>query len=374
VSDETDPQLDAHVADLRAQIESNLPSEASPSTFEAIASRAAELSEWTEGDLDPSADREHEFGEHEFGEHEFVEGVDGRDEDLAPFVVALQGLLDEELDTATQETAAAPPPSEDGERGKRAKPSKRGAMAVGIGLVIALAAAVALFVAPRIGLRDGASRQGVEAPHVDSSDQEAHLALERFPERARRGRRDGGGGDEDGATALPVAEEVLPEVAPMDGAVVADEAPEPRTRSKASPRRDRIAELEEEAQAHLAARDYAQAERKLRKIIERGGVSRASELAHGDLFAVVRAQGRDLVPEWKSYLATFPRGRYAEDARAGLCRRATGAKRDECWAIYERDFPQGSHRPASTGGRKTEPKRDPATASGDPHSAGENAG
>ncbi|MCA9634570.1 MAG: hypothetical protein KC420_00860 [Myxococcales bacterium] len=47
---------------------------------------------------------------------------------------------------------------------------------------------------------------------------------------------------------------------------------------------------------------------------------------------------------WEEYLRRFPRGRYADDARAGLCRRADDADASECWRRYLEAFPRGTHR------------------------------
>ena len=70
------------------------------------------------------------------------------------------------------------------------------------------------------------------------------------------------------------------------------------------------------------------------------------EMAHADLFTLA-SQARDvglLRKRWKAYLGRFGRGRFADDARAGLCRTAAAAQRDGCWAQYLEDFPKGSFR------------------------------
>jgi hypothetical protein len=69
------------------------------------------------------------------------------------------------------------------------------------------------------------------------------------------------------------------------------------------------------------------------------------ELAYGDLFVLTRRAGdaEELARLWGTYLALFPRGLYAEDARAGLCRRAAGAQRRVCWDLYLETWPEGAH-------------------------------
>jgi hypothetical protein len=46
---------------------------------------------------------------------------------------------------------------------------------------------------------------------------------------------------------------------------------------------------------------------------------------------------------WSQYLEVFPKGRFADDARAGLCRHAPTDARASCWQQYLDDFPAGTH-------------------------------
>lgn len=108
---------------------------------------------------------------------------------------------------------------------------------------------------------------------------------------------------------------------------------------------ERIATLDAEAQALWREGKLAAAEDKFREITRIGGLRRSVELAYGEMFALVRQQKRDQQPVWREYLQRFPRGRYAEDAQAGLCRRATGAERERCWQQYREKFPGGMHAP-----------------------------
>jgi hypothetical protein len=113
--------------------------------------------------------------------------------------------------------------------------------------------------------------------------------------------------------------------------------------------RDRVAELEAKAQAHWAAGELALAQTVYRQILAIAGRSRYADLAYGDLFTLARQRG-DLGAEqrlWREYLSVFPRGRFAEDARVGLCRRAPASEREACWRSYLADFPQAVHAAAA---------------------------
>lgn len=109
---------------------------------------------------------------------------------------------------------------------------------------------------------------------------------------------------------------------------------------------ERIAAIDAEAHAAWKARDYAKAEERFEALIDLAGSSRLADLAYGDLFTLARRRG-DASREsalWKRYLSRFPEGRFADDARAGLCRRAGADARAQCWREYLDDFPAGSFR------------------------------
>ena len=118
---------------------------------------------------------------------------------------------------------------------------------------------------------------------------------------------------------------------------------------KPSKLRDRVRALDAEAQARWRAGDRKGAHASFRQIIKIAGRSRYADLAYGDLFTLARQRG-DRGAElalWREYLECFPKGRFADDARAGVCRRAHAAdasKRVACWRRYLDDFPGGAHR------------------------------
>lgn len=123
--------------------------------------------------------------------------------------------------------------------------------------------------------------------------------------------------------------------------------PEPRRaphREPAAPApiSDPLADLDARAQELWRAGDLPGAERLFREIITRAPASRHAELAYGDLFTLVRQrkQAANLEQLRRDYLASYPRGRFADDARAELC--ARGGDPD-CWAAYLDDFPEGAH-------------------------------
>lgn len=100
--------------------------------------------------------------------------------------------------------------------------------------------------------------------------------------------------------------------------------------------------------AHAAWRagDLARAERLFRRLAKRAGTGRLGDLAYGDLFTLARQRGergKD-AKLWREYLRRFPQGRFADDARAGLCRRAEGQAQRQCWERYLQAMPKGAHR------------------------------
>lgn len=136
--------------------------------------------------------------------------------------------------------------------------------------------------------------------------------------------------------------------------VVPQPEPAPERASKPATPPDRLRALSEQARTLWRDGDRTGAEAKFLQVVNQGGRSSLAELAWGDLFTLARQQGDDarLAKRWRSYLARFPKGRYADDARAGLCRRAGDG--GQCWRDYLRDFPRGSYRAeasANTEGR-----------------------
>jgi hypothetical protein len=109
---------------------------------------------------------------------------------------------------------------------------------------------------------------------------------------------------------------------------------------------ERLALLDEQAYALLRAGQYEQATRRFRTIVEIGGRSEYAELAFGELFALARRDKRDdgLDNLWPAYLKRFPSGRYADAARAGLCRRTPEQSQRACWTDYLLEHPHGAAR------------------------------
>lgn len=143
------------------------------------------------------------------------------------------------------------------------------------------------------------------------------------------------------AAWVPVPELPLPEAAAPTIATPEPAAGRPGVRP-VDP--DRLRTVSDEARRLWRAGDRTGAEAKFLEVTRTGGRTPLAELAWGDLFALARQMGDDgrLAQRWRGYVAKFPRGRYADDARAGLCRNSKTP--DACWAAYLRDFPQGSYR------------------------------
>lgn len=254
---------------------------------------------------------------------------------LAPFAAALRAELDAKI--AERRLASIPP----------VPLPRRGRVGLVIGLALALAAAVILvLVRPTASVRQDADG-GAQA-----SDQNAgHTGGE--ARRAAPGSEVHEPGPNGGVVVpvpadspTPVADEPPATVA-VAKPVLEDSAPAARPRTRTRPAEPSAGpSLEDEAQALWERGELAAAEQKLRQILTLAGRSGRAELAYGDLFALVRQlRGADgQVEVWREYLRSFPAGRFADDARAGLCLRAAAEQRGECWRDYLEHHPKGTHR------------------------------
>lgn len=133
--------------------------------------------------------------------------------------------------------------------------------------------------------------------------------------------------------------------APLEHTVAAPrtESPKALVRRASGLDEDELRALSQEAHARWRSGDRRGAEQRFEAITKKGGRGVQVELAWADLFALAR-QGGDATQRnarWKAYLAAFPRGRFADDARAGLCRASGDAK---CWSAYLKALPGGSYR------------------------------
>ena len=150
-----------------------------------------------------------------------------------------------------------------------------------------------------------------------------------------------------------VPEEEAPALEPEPEPEITDEPPpaiSPKPRAKSSApgpsRDDRLRAIDAEARAAWAKGDLATAEAKFGELVRTGGRSSIADVAYGDLFSVLRQRGRtaQLPEHWRRYASRFPEGRYIDEARAGLCRTASGGDEVECWRAYLRDRPRGTYR------------------------------
>lgn len=288
----------------------------------------------------------------------------GRDDAaaLAPFTAALRAELDAAI--AERRMSAIPPPP---------LPTARRRLGLVVGLALAAAAAL-LFVLVRPTALDRAGGDHVVEARADAdprTDGEAHRGG--APERHVRAVVPAP--DEPVPEAIrdlePVPEDstpAAPEPVPEDTSTADTDGPGARARKdrrdpaparpRARPTTPAGPSLEDEAQALWERGELAAAERKYREIVDLAGGVRA-ELAYGDLFALVRQlRGPDgPVAVWREYLRRFPAGRFADDARAGLCLRAADDARAACWRDYLERHPRGAHRTQAEAALATEDRR-----------------
>jgi hypothetical protein len=238
---------------------------------------------------------------------------------LKPFVIA--AIAQAEGDIAVMMLHG--PPEEPARR------SSRWRWAVGIGATM-LAAAVALFVMLPDGWRmqardesaDGS--QAVSAVEAEGTEAEPFHTKEPPPPKKK--------------IARP---EPAPAPAPAPEEEIAPEPPKPTMESIDA----KVKRLDALAAEQLGDGKTDAADRTLQELIEIGGRRRLVELAFGDRFTIAHRNGdaSKQVALWRAYLRRFPKGRLADDARAGLCRHAAQNRRDVCWTDYLRDFPGGAY-------------------------------
>jgi hypothetical protein len=187
-----------------------------------------------------------------------------------------------------------------------------------------------------------------EALHSDRADEdESQTAVHREPEPTPAP-----------APAVEPTPAVEPAPAPVDAIEEATPETEPKRATKkrrgakevvAAPAEtldEKLARLDREAHAAWQAGKLGRAEQLFGEIARLDEQGKLAGLAYGDMFTLARQRGDKTreVALWKAYLKRFPRGRFADDARAGLCRVADGQARIDCWTAYLEDMPRGSYR------------------------------
>lgn len=182
----------------------------------------------------------------------------------------------------------------------------------------------------------GALLQRVGAPTLDRRDRAEPSSA---PDHAVAPPREGVAAPRSPAPAPAPAPSVAPIAAPTI------EAPPVRP-SPASVRTDDLAALDAEARAAWQRGDVARAQALLERLVRQAKRRSIADVAYGDLFALARQRGQSgkLRAYWRAYVRRFPSGRFIDDARAGLCRSASGDDARACWSAYLRDRPQGTYR------------------------------
>ncbi|MEE9381801.1 MAG: hypothetical protein V3V08_00105 [Nannocystaceae bacterium] len=260
--------------------------------------------------------------------------------DLAPFTEPLREHIEREIGSSPVVPVSVP-----------VKTTIRSYRGVAYASVALAACAVLLFGAGRLVDRlDRAEEQRLHHAAVsEAADPPTRMEVE---PRGRRvlSRRNHvavgvtaalGGGEGETSTSGRAEEAQISEEDRVPNVVVSLVAPN----VAAEPLRTRLRRLDARARRQWSSGELRAAERSFKTLIEAGGRRPEVELAYGDLFALLRQGGRGkaVVSQWKRYLRSFPRGRFAEDARAGLCHRVELDKAERCWSAYLDAHPRGTH-------------------------------
>jgi len=218
--------------------------------------------------------------------------------------------------------------------------------------VLAVAAALVVVgggVVSAVGLTEDAVENRSEAALHGEGDAAGDGAVEHHEEAVRPA--------PNASPLVPEPTPRAPEPTPLaedDGSaqpasVVSAKAPSGRRPGRRPAPRKSLAELDAAARQAWRAGDRDEAKRLFKLVVARGGTGQLAQMAYGDLMALARQQGARGTEAslWRAYLRRFPKGVFAEDARAGLCRRTSDDKSTTCWQQYLDDFPKGSHAKAA---------------------------
>ena len=139
------------------------------------------------------------------------------------------------------------------------------------------------------------------------------------------------------------------EAADTSGGAIEPAPLEEPSRVKRSNIEERLRALADAAEVALGRGELQRADDLLAKLVAIGGRHRLVELAYGDRFTIAHRRGiiGEQTKLWRAYLQRFPRGRFADDARAGLCRHAPQDARASCWQRYLDEFPSGAYQAAA---------------------------
>ncbi len=244
------------------------------------------------------------------------------------------GTIEDFLDAAT--AFVAEQGTQDAPAMRGAAPGRRGWAWLGAGLaaVAAVAAVVVWWSLPRDALEPGED----DSAYAAAADRSESSAPKQEVDRRAAPRQ-----------ASPPAPPPAPPVDPPvrlepDAALAVPDAATPtapRVRPRAS-----IEALDAEARAAWKSGELDRARRLFERVVSRGRGGERADVAYGDLFILARQQGdrAGLRRYWKRYVQRFPSGLYIDDARAGLCRDASGDARTQCWQRYLEARPRGTYR------------------------------
>lgn len=125
--------------------------------------------------------------------------------------------------------------------------------------------------------------------------------------------------------------------------VIAKHPPSQEKGAAKKSRKMSLEDLEKAASKAWKQGEYERAMSLYRKIIARAPKSKAADVAWGDLFLLLSKHGdaQSRRRAWTKYRESFPKGRFAEHAEAGLCRSMGQEESGPCWEVYLTRYPDG---------------------------------